>query len=197
MCSGILRTEFGRRPSHAVRNAIVILAAEEAANGARIRPGSQRQVALECNQINSAAAIHSHPPRAGDGLAVRPASWAQRLRDWFSGFEMRPGHAFAAALAVLVAMLAVWFVWPDWVAGIKRAHTKALPMCMLSDALGEHWGLKSAKPKVGDTLSKGAFRLESGVVELTFASKTRVAVEGPAEFKLTGDNSMDLQAGKI
>ena len=167
MCSGILRTEFGRRPSHAVRNAIVILAAEEAASGARIRPGSQRQLAPERNQINSA-------------VAVRPAALAQRLRDWFSGFEMRPGHAFAAALAVLVAMLAVWFVWPDWVAGIKRTHTKALPMCTLSDALGEHWGLKSAKPKVGDTLSKGAFRLDSGVVELTFGSKTRVAEIGRA-----------------
>jgi len=39
--------------------------------------------------------------------------------------------------------------------------------------------------------------LESGVVEITFASTAKIAVEGPAQFKLSSGLAMELQSGKI
>jgi len=44
------------------------------------------------------------------------------------------------------------------------------------------WANNSPRPKVGDQVSAGMLKLESGVVELTFASTAKVAVEGPAQF---------------
>ena len=164
MCAGVLRTRFGRRPTRAVANAVLRLAAEEA---------SAKQPARRLS-----------------------SGWRAQLRDWLRGGGLRPEMALAAVLAILVAGVAVWFLSPDWLAGIKTRAGRA-PMCKLTDGLEVRWDSHSARPKPGSSLAKRAFRLESGVVELTFASTARVAVQGPAQFSLTDGNAMELQAGSM
>ena len=161
VCVGVLRSEFGRRESRALSNAIIQLAAEQAA-------------------LSHTAA------------APRP-DWRQRIRDWFIALPPRSNVAIAAAL-VLVIGLASWSVW-----SFERSNRAASPgpICTFSDSLDAHWAKNSPHPKMGEGLSAGPMRLESGVVEVTFATHAAVAIEGPAQFTLTGVNSMELESGKI
>jgi hypothetical protein len=63
--------------------------------------------------------------------------------------------------------------------------------------LEAHWSGAAAQLKVGEILPAGPLRLDSGVVELAFASGARAAVEGPAELNVIDRNAIELQSGKI
>src|ERR1041385_8670525 len=69
--------------------------------------------------------------------------------------------------------------------------------CRISDALNAHWSTATGQLKTGEILPPGVLRLESGVVELGFASGARAAIEGPAELKVTDRNSVELLSGKM
>jgi hypothetical protein len=94
-------------------------------------------------------------------------------------------------MAVLVlAGLCGLLIWP-------AAFGTARKLCIISDGHEVRWAANSARPKVGDAVLRSSFQLESGAVELTFASTARVAIQGPARFKLLDGNSMELQEGSI
>ena len=59
------------------------------------------------------------------------------------------------------------------------------------------WADDSAALKIGDEIPPKMLRLESGVVEIAMYSSAKVAIEGPAQFRLTTENSMELLSGKI
>lgn len=163
VCDGILRTQFGRRPSRAVSDAIWHLAVEEAL---------QRQ-----------------PSRQ----AVR-MTWRERIHDWRDRSFSNPKFALGAAMFVVIGIAT--FLWSSGLVGRKSSVNK-IPFCTLSDASDAVWASGSIHPKVGDALHAGTLRLAAGVAELTFATSAKVAVEGPAEFTLTGYNSLELVSGKI
>jgi hypothetical protein len=162
LCVGILRTEFGRRQSRAVTNAITQLAAEE--------------------ELNSEPSL------------ATPV-WRERIRNWWLALRPQPALAFGTAL-VLVIGFAAWHLWSSGLVHFRTAPKEGF-VCIMSDALNARWARDSKQPKTGDSLLTGPLRLESGVVELTFVSSAKVAIEGPAEFKLTSGNSLELQRGKI
>lgn len=163
VCDGILRTEFGRRPSRAVINAIMQLAVEEALQSRQMRPDAH-------------------------------ISFGERIRTWRNALAAYPKFAVGAALLCIIGLSA--FLWSSGLVSRKPAANK-IPICTLSEATDVLWASGSAQPKVGETLSAGTLRLVAGVAELTFASTAKVAVEGPAQFKLTGFNSLELLSGQI
>jgi hypothetical protein len=162
VCTGILRTEFGRRPSRAVNHAILRLAAEEAVAGRPV-------------------------------ITANPASRWAKIHRWISDLPPRPALALGFAL-LLVAGVSICFLRFQ-LAG--TSHAVSLAGCTLTDAAAMRWASGSAGLKVGDEIPPGWLQLEAGTVEITFASSAKVAVEGPAQFKLTGGLAMELQAGKI
>lgn len=139
-------------------------------------------------QLAVEEALHQKP--------ARPAalfSFFERIQNWRRIFST---PKFAFGVASFLAIGAAVLLWrPGW-AGHKTAPGK-MPICTLSGASEARWAGGSAHPKIGDALSEEDFRLASGVVELTFASTAKVAMEGPAEFKVTGLNSFELVSGKI
>ncbi|HXT11275.1 MAG TPA: FecR family protein [Candidatus Angelobacter sp.] len=124
--------------------------------------------------------------------AVR-LGWWRRLQGVFA---MRLAPSFVVGLAVvsLLALLA-WILIP-----LGSSRNQIIVMnpvgCKISDAMDARWGGK-IQLKTGDKLPAGVLRLESGVVELTFGSGAKAAVEGPAEFKTTGGNAVELSKGKL
>ena len=158
MVAGIMRTEFGRRESRALSNAMIKLVQEEALMN-----------------------------------AVEETTLAERIRAWWR--ELRPGVAFGLVLIFVIGIGASLF-WGD---KLIRSKSVLAPVfvCSLCDTLDAHWAGDSPQPKVGDGLIAGPMHLESGVIEMTFASKARIAIEGPAQFVLTGPNDMELREGKL
>ena len=68
--------------------------------------------------------------------------------------------------------------------------------CKLTDATSARWASGSPVVKIGGQVPPKDLRLESGVVEITLTSGAKVAIEGPAQFRLMNGNSMKLQSGK-
>lgn len=124
--------------------------------------------------------------------APEPA-WLERVRECWLRWRPLPRFAFAAGL-LLVIGIAVWSLWPSLA---PRFGTPAVPICTLAQELDAQWAAGSPHPKVGEPLTVGTLQLKSGVVELDFTSKARVAVEGPALVTLNGYNTLKLEAGKM
>lgn len=114
-------------------------------------------------------------------------SWRQRMRARWLTLPALPRFAFASVCILIIGLMA-WTMWP-------RTSTKSATVASISGELNAQWASKNFKN--GDALAAGNFRLASGVVELTFNSKARVAVEGPAQFKLSDTHSIELRAGKL
>jgi hypothetical protein len=126
-------------------------------------------------------------------LKARPSGWRTRLQEWLAGLHLRPAYALALVLALIGGTVSLSYFWHSRQS--DRGPTGSV--CRLSDALDARWASNSLAPRVNDSLNAGRLSLASGVVELTFNSNAKVAIEGPAEFELTGVNSMVLNSGKI
>lgn len=154
-CIGIMRSEFGRRPSRALDKAMMQLSAEQAWRENRV------------------------------------TWWV-----WIRGVLLRPAVGLGLAVALVVALV-TWkyasiFYQPKPPVVVERVFT-----CRVSDAVNARWGGGSGQFKAGDILPDTSLRLDSGVVELAFVSSAKVAVQGPAEFKCIGPNSLELHQGKL
>jgi hypothetical protein len=126
---------------------------------------------------------------------LRPAmSWREKIQYLANHLQSRSRFALGTA-CMLVTVLAVWFLRSEGF--ISFGNPSSRWICKVSDSLDVRWAAKSSRPKVGDTLGSDLLRLESGVVELTFSTGAKVAVEGPAQFKVNGINGLELLAGKI
>jgi FecR protein len=122
------------------------------------------------------------------------SSWREHIQNWAGRLQPRSRFALGAA-CMLVTVLAVWFLRSEGLISLSNPSSRWI--CKVSDSLDLRWAAKSPKPKIGDILGSDLLRLESGVVELTFSAGTKVAVEGPAQFKVNGVNGLELFAGKI
>jgi len=164
-CIGIIRSEFGRLRSLALKKAMMQLSAEKAWEEGRAEAGRVR--------------------------------WWRRLGEVFA---MQPslrvaGVAVVAAL-VFFAGAVVWTFFPS--GNHIQVMVQQPSGCRISDAVNARWaGGRSSQLKPGDFLPPEALRLESGVVELSFGSGAKAAVEGPAVFKMTSPNRIELNEGKL
>src|SRR6185312_1134400 len=102
--------------------------------------------------------------------------------------------AFGLAMIAVIAG-AVWVFYP--VAHQPGVIDLATAGCKITDSLEAHWSGAAASLRTGAVLPAGQLRLDSGVVELAFASGARAAVEGPAEFNVIDRNMIELRLGKI
>ncbi|HEX7262239.1 MAG TPA: hypothetical protein VF258_10525, partial [Luteolibacter sp.] len=102
---------------------------------------------------------------------------------WWKAAAVFMIGAFAGAM--------IWQVRPSPTqATVSRAPAVARVTGMLGISWGDATGLHALNPGV-DT------EVQSGLVELTFASGARAVLEGPASFQVVDDNSMRLSFGKI
>jgi len=154
-CIGIMRSEFGRRPSRALDKAMMQLSAEQA---------------WRENRVNWWASVR--------GVLLRPV--------------VGLGLAVALVVGLIIWKYASVFYQPNLPVVVPRVLT-----CRVSDTANARWARGSGQFKVGDILPKTPLRLESGVVELALSSSAKVAVQGPAEFKFIGSNSLELRQGKL
>jgi hypothetical protein len=121
-------------------------------------------------------------------------SWWERIRETFTA---RPGLGWALAVAVLLIMGRLsWSLFSHGQEPNRNLRAVASG-CRIADAVNARWGGNNAALKPGDTLPAGPLRLESGVVELAFASGAKAAVQGPAEWKLSEPNGIELRQGKL
>lgn len=152
--------------------------------------GRRESQALEKAMLRLAAETALRAPAE----SASPNLWT-RIHAWLGDLPPNLRLALAGALVMLIG-LGSWLLWSGKLRGLKGAPDPAL-ICKISDALDARWAANTLKPKIGDTLKTGELRLETGVVELTYFSGAQVAVEGPAQFKLSGLNSLELQSGKL
>lgn len=148
--------------------------------------GRLRSRALDKAVMQLSAERAWHENRAETALS----NWWKQILRAFS----RPGFAVAMGVAVLLLAAASWIFF-------ETLHEEKLDqgavICRVADAVNAQWGGHSRQFKVEDALPNKSLRLESGVVELAFASGTRAAIQGPVDFKITDRNSVELLQGKI
>ena len=71
------------------------------------------------------------------------------------------------------------------------------PAAMVTGMLGVNWDGQPEERSVGLAAGLTESKISTGLLELTFASGTRAVIEGPAAFRVLGDNSMTLTRGKL
>lgn len=121
---------------------------------------------------------------------ARRMKWWQEIRSAFS----HPGFAFAMGTSLLLLIAAGWIFLTT-----ERGQqvNDAAAFCRIGDVVDAKWAAGYAQLKAGDVVPSKTLRLESGVVELNFASAARVAIQGPVEFKILNRNSMLLEQGAL
>jgi hypothetical protein len=120
--------------------------------------------------------------------------------NWWGRFKeslvIRPALRVAFGAAVVLGLAAFWVLFPS--KDEPREAARYVPAgCKIVDALDAHWGGEAASLKPGSSLPTNQLRLESGVVQLAFATGAKAAVEGPAELKLMERNGIELIRGKL
>lgn len=66
----------------------------------------------------------------------------------------------------------------------------------ITSMVGVDWG-SSSPTDLQLSSESDSVQIDSGLIELTFASGVRALIEGPAEFNVTGDNQAFLTAGRM
>lgn len=119
----------------------------------------------------------------------RKPHWLQKIRAGWRPLPQFPRFAIVAAL-VFIAGISIWSIFSNYSSSSPKRQ-----IASVSGQLNAQWANDQFKD--GDMLMAGDFELKSGVVELMFHSKARVAVEGPAEFRLSDALSIELHSGKL
>lgn len=107
------------------------------------------------------------------------AAPARRVTAWWVGV--------AAVLAIGVG-IALWRPGAE-------AGAMAQRRAMVTDQVGVVW--KGEAPSVTEDIGGRLIEIESGLIELTHASGTRLLLEGPAGYEVTGANAGRLVHGKL
>jgi hypothetical protein len=99
--------------------------------------------------------------------------------------------SFAACLLIFAAGGLNWF----------RHHSSRRPtsiaVAVLSYAVKAQWASAADARAVGGTLEPGWLRLKSGLVQVTFYSGARMAIEGPAQVQLISPGDAFCNSGRV
>ncbi|NOY00959.1 MAG: hypothetical protein GXP30_14715 [Verrucomicrobia bacterium] len=108
---------------------------------------------------------------------------APEMNWWTSSW--RPAMALAAAVALTAVML--WDFFPSSEVGR-----------MVAESGNTIWDASYGKvPEADGGLSKGVYRLASGVVHLRFDEGAEMSLEGPAEFEIKGKREVEIFSGLV
>lgn len=108
---------------------------------------------------------------------------------------------FAAAAAIFLAGYLSSTALPDLFkkssAGPVAAKVEAPPPARITGMMGVRWKNGVPPDLIGTAGEAHELDIESGLVEVTYASGVRVTLEGPASFGITGHASATLTNGKL
>jgi hypothetical protein len=201
-CEGVLRTQFGRRPSAALANAMAELAREEAGAGASVMTHENARSPLRIEQHPATAARTapetkaSQPGARSGARAGEEMSWGRR---WLPRLVWRELHislrfSLAAAGGVCLALLGLWFYF--------QSRPAARFTGLEGQVAVERQG-KAVLVTAGQALlPQDVIRVakESGAVLAWKNEGTRIALAGESEFQLLGQarpRTFALQRGKL
>jgi FecR-like protein len=127
-----------------------------------------------------------------DRAEVARVSWWKKVQEAVTGLSII--HVgLGLAILTIIGMTA----WEFRPLGHQSSQFENMASgCKIGDALDARWS-GGAPLKIGDYLPATTLHLQSGVVELAFASGAKAAIEGPAEIKVTKRNSIELRQGKL
>lgn len=110
------------------------------------------------------------------------------------GQSSRPPRKFSrfSMVSVAVSIAAVLFV----VLYIRLVPLSKPVVAVLSDSINVQWANPKQILKAGDEVRAETYRLQAGIISLTFVSGAEVIIEGPAEYCPLSTNKMNLQSGK-
>ena len=95
-----------------------------------------------------------------------------------------------------VRQMAAVLVAAACTAALLQIPQRREPVAVLRDIIGAEWKAGDTRT-VGTTFKPGWQELKEGVAELEFRSGARVAVQGPARFRLIDQNAMEITDGKL
>lgn len=129
-------------------------------------------------------------PAAISAVVAQPA----RRMPWRRWLQM-------AAMFTLGAGVVGW----GWFSNASRSHRKESHIthagnraqARITGMIGVTWPQTGAHHLVEFHADSDTAAIESGLLELTFATGTRAVIEGPARFRVSGDNAMLLDHGKV
>lgn len=128
----------------------------------------------------------------GEQSDLRPTRQEPRPQ-WRMAGSVLAAIVTAAAGAVVVASLLL-------VARVGLVSPGASPAVLTAatdPVFGGEAGSRAAQYRVGDRVAAGPMRLESGAVQLTFASGAVVGVNAPAELEIVNGSRVFLRSGRI
>ncbi|WP_367870877.1 FecR domain-containing protein [Luteolibacter sp. Populi] len=110
--------------------------------------------------------------------------------------KKRPRFHWAAAAALIAAAIATAVVMKRNPRSEAPSVAKTGPEARLSSEVGAAWNGQHLSP--GAALGTGSvLAISSGLAELTHRSGTRLLIEGPASYEVTGPNAGRLKHGKL
>lgn len=95
-----------------------------------------------------------------------------------------------------VRQMAAVLVASACTAALLQVPQRREPVAVLRDVIGAEWKEGDTRT-VGTMFKPGWQELKEGVAELEFRSGARVAVQGPARFRLIDQNAMEITDGKL
>ena len=142
---------------------------------------SARTYFFEIAEIEAAMAA-----AASDLPLTIPAHSLARRTNWQAMAAVFVGGLFCGALALkLLPSLS------------PVAPAQKPPAALVTGMLGVAWDSTSTERSLALSAGSAEAKIDTGLIELTFASGTRALVEGPAAFQILGDNSIRLARGKL
>jgi hypothetical protein len=110
------------------------------------------------------------------------------------GQSSRPLRKFSrfSMVSVAASIAAVLFV----VLYIHLVPPAKPVVATLTDSINVQWADPKQTLRAGDEVRAETYRLQAGIVSLTFESGAEVVIEGPAEYNPVSFNKMNFQSGK-
>ncbi|MBI1367569.1 MAG: hypothetical protein GC162_02830 [Planctomycetes bacterium] len=106
---------------------------------------------------------------------------------------------YAAAAIVLLTIslgLYAWLTSTGGSAGPVAKHEAPATTALITDMSGAQWD-EASQPVLGESLDDSVRTLRAGTVQLMLASRAVVTVEGPARFRIDGENHAHLDYGRL
>ncbi|MCW1924323.1 FecR family protein [Luteolibacter arcticus] len=134
--------------------------------------------------------------------AALPAA-AARLMDPVIPIVPRRASRWQFAAVFVAGLFLGMMVWraftPAPAAPLSTASVTGvqMPAATITGMLGVAWESHAAGMPMSFSAAAAETGVETGLVELTFASGTRAVIEGPASFRVLGSNALNLSRGRL
>lgn len=130
---------------------------------------------------------------AGLDGAVKTALSENHSQPMRRGNRRTLAFSLLATAAIIVFAAVVW-----WKPGISATTANSNEFATVTDRVGVVWGGGRERAIGSDILpGEGMLEIESGLLEITYSSGTRLLIEGPAHYEVTGPNSGRFERGKL